>query len=397
MKLKTVRDIATKGKRVLVRVDFNVPLEGGKVADNTRIEQTLPTIKHLLKSKAKVILLSHLGRPKGKVVKDLQLDPVAHELEKLLKKKVKKADHCVGPEIEKLAGELKDGEVLLLENTRFYPEEKENDPAFAKQLASLGDIFVQEAFGTVHRDHASVSGIAKTLPTVAGLLLEKEISELSKVFDNPEKPLVLVLGGVKVDTKIGVLKKFCELADTILLGGGLGNTFLAAEGFEVGESLHEKDKLELAQEIVMEALAGSCKIALPNDVVCIDGAEEPTEKSKTLPFRADAIPFNMKVFDIGERTQRQFAEIIRKAGTVIWNGPVGLFEVGPFAAGTRAVAEACAETAATTILGGGDTVAALEKFGIPNKKFTHVSTGGGAMLEFLEGRKLPGLTAVKKA
>ncbi|MFH1375540.1 MAG: phosphoglycerate kinase [Patescibacteria group bacterium] len=397
MKLKTVRDIEVKGRRVLVRVDFNVSLKNGKVADNARIEQALPTIKYLLKSKAKVILLSHLGRPQGKVVEDLRLDPVARELEKLLKKKIKKANDCVGTEVGELASKLKDGEILLLENTRFHPEEQSNDSAFAKKLASLGDVFVQEAFGAVHRAHASVSGIGKILPTVAGLLLEKEVNALTKVFDNPQKPLVLVLGGAKIDTKIGVLRKFCELADAILLGGGLGNTFLSAEGFEVGESLYEENKLEIAQEIVMEALAGSCKIALPNDVICIDGSEEPSERSKTLPFRADAIPFSMKVFDIGERTRRQFSEIIRKAGTVIWNGPVGLFEVGPFASGTKAIAEACAETSATTILGGGDTVAALEKFSIPNKKFTHVSTGGGAMLEFLEGKQLPGLGAIKKA
>ncbi len=398
MKLRTLQGAKElEGKRVLVRVDFNTPIKDGKVSNNTRIRVSLPTIEFLVKAKAKVIVLSHLGRPKGKVVEELCLNPVAEELEKLLGQKVKKLDDCVGAEVESEIKAMQAGKVVLLENTRFHPEEKENQEDFVRQLAKLGDVFVNDAFGVAHRQHASNFGIAGVLPAYAGFSLEKEIEVLSQVLENPEKPLVLVLGGAKIDTKIGVLKKFCKLANTIILGGGLANTFLAAQGFEVGESLYEKDKAELVQEILAEADQNNCKFVLPSDVLCIDGKEEISESSETSTFQADAIPATMKILDIGERSAKQFSEIIKEAGMVVWNGPVGLFELTPFSSGTKMIAEACTETSATTVLGGGDTIAAIEKFKIPASKFTHVSTGGGAMLEFLENKKLPALAPVENS
>lgn len=397
MKLKTIRDAGNlKGKRVLLRVDFNTPIKDGVVTNNTRIQAALPTLQFLIESGAKIIILSHLGRPKGKVVEELRLDPVAAELGTLLKTEVKKLNDCVGAEVEKEVSELKEGEVLLLENTRFHEQEKKNEEHFVSQLASLGDVFVHDAFGVAHRAHASSFGIAQKLPAFAGFSLEKEVEALSQIIEDPKKPLVLILGGAKIDTKIGVLKKFCQLADTIILGGGIANTFLAAEGFEVGESLYEQDKTELAQEILMDAMNQNCKIVLPNDVVCMDAAEEISENSKTLTLRADAIPHTMKALDVGERSGRQFAEIIKKAAMVVWNGPVGLFEYAPFAGGSQAVAQACLDTEAETILGGGDTIAAIDAFDMPVAKFSHVSMGGGAMLEFLEGKALPGVEIIRK-
>ncbi len=396
MPKQTIQDIDVKGKRVLVRVDFNVSLDKGKVVDDTRIREALPTIQYLIKKQAKVILLSHLGRPKGEVVEKYRLDPVAKSLEKLLKQKIQKVNDCIGPEVQQTVENLKAGEVLLLENTRFHSVETENEPAFAAELASFGDFFVQEAFGVVHRDHASVTGIARLLPTVAGFLLQKEIVELSKLFKNPKKPLVLVIGGAKIDTKIGVLKQFLPLADTILLGGGLANTFLAAKGFEIGESLYEEDKLEIAQDILMEATELGDKLILPSDLICSDAAEKPNDQTSTVDIHADAVSCDLSIYDIGVETQRQYAEIIQSAGTVIWNGPVGYFEKAPFAAGTKTIAEACVITKALTFLGGGDTVTALKQLQISADKFTHVSTGGGAMLEFLEGKQLPGLKVLQK-
>jgi len=394
VRLKTIHEAKSlKGKRVLVRVDFNVPLKNGEVVDDSRIRASLPTIEFLRKANAKIILLSHLGRPKGKVADELRLNPVARKLGEILKQKIKKADDCIGSEVEKVVTKLKEGEVLLLENTRFHLAEIKNDFEFAKQLANLGDVFVSDAFGVAHRTHASSFGIAEFLPSVAGLLFEKEISELTRVFENPAKPLVLVLGGAKIDTKIGVLKKFSELADSILLGGGIANTFLVAEGFKIGESLFEKDKVKVAREILDSTNFHSCKFVLPGDVMC---AREISNTAVTEKFLIKKIPADQKILDIGEDTARQFSEIIEKAGMVVWNGPVGLFEIKPFEGGTKVVAEACAETSAITILGGGDTIAALKKFEIPARKFTHISTGGGAMLEFLEGKELPGIQILKK-
>ncbi len=397
MSKQTIQDIDVKGKRVLVRVDFNVPLNDGRVIDDTRIREALPTIQYLLEQQARVILLSHLGRPKGKVVEKYRLDPVAEVLARLLKKKIQKVNDCIGPAVKKAIENLQTGEVLMLENTRFHSEEITNDPAFAAELASYGDIFIQEAFGVVHRDQASVVGIAKHLKTVAGFLVKKEIDELGKLFQAPKKPLVLVIGGAKIDTKIGILRAFLPLADTILLGGGLANTFLAAEGFEIGKSLYEENKLEIAREILMEAAQLGDKLILPSDVVCADATAEPTDNTPTVDLHTSAVSCNLSIYDIGIETRQQYAELIQSAGTVIWNGPLGYFEKKPFAGGTQVVATACAQTMAETLLGGGDTITALKQFKIDINKFTHVSTGGGAMLEFLEGKQLPGLAVIQKA
>jgi len=392
MKLKNLRDIKNlKGKRVLLRVDFNVPIRDGKVANDTRIQVSIPTIEFLLKEKAKVIILTHLGRPDGKVDEGLRLDPVAQRLEELLKINVKKLDDCVGGGVAAEIEKMQEGEVILLENTRFHSAEKTNEQNFVKQLASLGDVFVNDAFGVAHRTHASNFGLAKKLPAYAGLSLVREVETLSQIIENPKKPLVLVLGGAKIDTKIGTLKKFSQIADTILLGGGLANTFLAAEGFELGESLYEKDKLEIAKEISAEAHQNNCKLILPSDAVCLDASETIAEDSQIKIFPTNAIPVSTRVLDIGAKSICQFSEIIQKAKTVVWNGPVGLFEFGPFEKGSKKITEACVQTAAVTILGGGDTITAIEKFKIPPKTFTHISTGGGAMLEFLEGKKMPAI------
>lgn len=393
MSLKTLSSLDVAGKRVFVRVDFNVPLAGGVVGDDTRIREALPTIEQLIKAGAIVILGSHLGRPKGKVVAEYSLLPVAKHLEKLLKLPVVMAPDCIGEEVNKLINELPRGGVILLENLRFHAEEEKNDPTFAKELAALADVFVQEAFGTAHRAHASTAGIADHLPAAAGILLEREIKALDSIFAQPKRPLVFIMGGAKIDTKIGVLNRFIDVADTILLGGGIANTFLAAEGFEVGGSLYESDKVELAQEIL---LRGGDKIVLPTDVIAADGDAVPSDTTPMVDVRIESLPFNMKIYDIGTETRRTFAEIIANAGTIVWNGPVGYFEKKPFAGGTRLIAESCALSPAGTILGGGDTLEALTRFGIAQDKFTHVSTGGGAMLEFLEGKELPGIEVVRK-
>lgn len=393
MPLKTLNNLDVAGKRVFVRVDFNVPLAAGVVGDDTRIREALPTIEQLIKAGATVILGSHLGRPKGKVVAEYSLAPVAKHLEKLLKLPVIMAPDCVGAEVKKLINELPRGGVLLLENLRFHAEEEKNDSAFAKELAALADVFVQEAFGTAHRAHASTAGIADYLPAAAGILLTREIKALDGIFAQPKRPLVFIMGGAKIDTKIGVLNRFIDVADTILLGGGIANTFLAAEGFEVGGSLYEPDKVELAREIL---LRGGDKIVLPTDVIAADGDAIPSDTTPTVDVHIESLPFNMKIYDIGTETRRTFAEIIASAGTVVWNGPVGYFEKKPFSGGTRLIAESSATTKAETILGGGDTLEALTRFGIAQDKFTHVSTGGGAMLEFLEGKALPGIEVVRK-
>lgn len=397
MKLRSIREVKDlKGKRVLVRVDFNVPIQDGKVSNDVRIKVSLPTIEFLLKEKAKVIILSHLGRPKGKVDENLRLNPVAEKLEELLKVSVKKLDDCVGGGVAAEIKKMQEGEVMLLENTRFHSAEKDNERNFVKQIASLGDVFVNDAFGVAHRKHASNFGVAEKLPAYAGLSLIKEVEALSQILEEPQKPLVLVLGGAKIDTKIGVLKKFSQIADTILLGGGLANTFLAAEGFEVGASLCEKDKLETAKEILAAANQNSCELVLPSDAVCLDASEEISENSQISTFPVDAIPASMKILDLGVKSIQQFSEIIRKAKMVVWNGPVGLFEFGPFEEGSKKIAVVCEQTSAVTILGGGDTIAALEKFQISFQKFTHVSTGGGAMLEFLEGKKLSAIEILQQ-
>ncbi len=385
---KTVRDIDPSGLTALVRVDFNVPLQDGVVADDTRIRAALPTIEYLLNKNAKVVLSSHLGRPKGKRVDELSLSPIASHLSDLLGAPVGFSSDCIGPEAESKSKALKPGEVLLLENTRFHPEEKKNDPGFAKALASLGEIYVNDAFGTAHRAHASSEGVAHYLPAVAGFLMEKEINVLGKVLSDPEKPFIAVLGGAKISDKIGVVESLLKIADKLLLGGGMANTFLAALGYELGDSLVERDSIEIADEFLDQS---SGKIYLPIDVVIADGFSAKAEY-KTVP--SDAVEIGWQILDIGPETVSKFALEIVDAKTIVWNGPVGVFEFEPFAEGTNALAKVIAESNAQAIIGGGDSAAAIRLAGLEDQVF-HVSTGGGASLEFLEGKTLPGVAALQ--
>jgi phosphoglycerate kinase len=385
---KTVKDIALKGKRVLVRVDFNVPLEGAQVADDTRLRAALPTIRYLLEHGAAVILMSHLGRPKGKISDEFRLDPVARRLEELLGQEVIKLDDCVGPEVEEAARALKPGQILLLENLRFHPEEEENDPGFAKRLASLGDVYVNDAFGTAHRAHASTVGVTEYLPAVAGLLMERELRMLGRVLKKPARPFVAILGGAKVSDKIAVIHNLLSRVDLLLLGGGMANTFLLAKGYQVGDSLAEEESLPVAKEILDQ---GGDKLVLPVDVVVADAFAEDAH-ARTVGV--EEVTPGWRILDIGPRTVNLFEEKLSGAGTVVWNGPMGVFEFPRFAAGTLALANSLAMTKATTIVGGGDSAAALEQAGLADK-MTHVSTGGGASLEFLEGKTLPGVAALE--
>lgn len=392
MKVRSLRKAKLKDKRVLIRVDFNVPLSKGKVADDTRIVRTLPTLKYLLKQKAKVIILSHLGRPNGKRVKDMRLDPVAKHLSKLLKKPVKKLDDCIGPAVEKAVAAMKSGQIIMLENTRFHKEEEKCDKNFSKKLAALGEIFVNDSFGTAHRAHSSTYGIAQYLPAYCGLLLEEEIKALSELIKKTKRPLALIIGGSKIDTKIGLIRNFIGKADYFLIGGGLANTFLAAAGYDVGKSLYEPDKVALAQEIMLEVEAFKENFVLPYDVVV---ADEISDKAKTLDLPVEDVIGNMKILDVGSNTLKKINTILHTVKTVVWNGPVGLYEKKPFSHGTLTIAKTLSKLKGVkTIIGGGDTVDAIKHFGISEKKFTHVSTGGGAMLEFLEGAKLPGVEII---
>ena len=387
MTKKTVRDIPLEGKRVLVRVDFNVPLEKGKVADDTRLRASLPTIRYLLEHRAAVILMSHLGRPKGKINDELRLDPVARCLEELLGQHVIKLDDCVGAEVKQAARALKPGQVILLENLRFYPQEEANDADFAERLASLADVYVNDAFGTAHRAHASTVGVTRYLPSVAGLLMERELQMLGSVLKDPARPFVAILGGAKVSDKIGVIRSLLTRVDLLLLGGGMANTFLLAKGYEVGESLVEKESSPVAAEILEQA---GNRLVLPVDVVVADAFSEDAN-SRTVSVTE--VPPGWRILDIGPRTVALFEEKLSGAGTVVWNGPMGVFEFPRFAAGTVALASSLANTKATTIVGGGDSAAALEQAGLADR-MTHVSTGGGASLEFLEGKTLPGVAAL---
>jgi len=384
---RTIRDIEVEGKRVLVRVDFNVPLAEGKVADDTRIRAALPTINYLLEHGAKVILMSHLGRPKGKVVDGLRLNPVADRLAELLGRPVVKLDDCVGPEVEAAVSKMKPGDVVLLENTRFHPEERANDPAFARKLASLGDIFVNDAFGTAHRAHASTVGVAEYLPAVAGFLMEKELTFLSQALTSPDHPFVVILGGAKISDKIGVIHNLLTKADALLIGGGIANTFLKAKGYEIGQSLVEDESLDVARAMLERA---GEKMALPVDVVVADRFDAEAI-SKVVPV--DQVPRDWRILDIGPETVELFRRKLTGARTVVWNGPMGVFEFPKFAVGTEAIARILAESGATTIIGGGDSAAAVEQAGLADK-MTHISTGGGAALEFLEGKELPGVAAL---
>jgi len=385
---KTVRDISVKGKRVLVRVDFNVPLENGEVADDTRIRGALPTIQYLLEQGAAVILMSHLGRPKGQVRDELRLDPVARRLSELLDLEVAKVDDCVGPEVQKAADGLQPGQVLLLENLRFHPEEEDNNQEFAGQLASLADVYVNDAFGTAHRAHASTAGVPQYLPAVAGFLMERELEMLGSILADPARPFVAILGGAKVSGKIGVIRSLLNKVDSLLVGGGMANTFLKAQGYEVGESLVEDDSLTVAQDTLEQA---GDKLLLPVDVVVADAFAEDAN-SRTVGIKE--VTSGWRILDIGPRTVGLFEEKLSSAGTVVWNGPMGVFEFPRFAAGTIALASSLARSQAVTIVGGGDSVAALQEAGLANK-MTHVSTGGGASLEFLEGKTLPGVAALQ--
>jgi phosphoglycerate kinase len=384
---KMVTDLDVKGKKVLVRVDFNVPIDNGKVGDDTRIQAALPTIKYLLKNGAAVILCSHLGRPKAEFDPRLSLKPVAEYLDTLLDAPVKFAEDCIGEAAEKAADGLEPGQVLVLENTRFHAGEKKNDPEMAKALASLVDLFVNDAFGSAHRAHASTAGVADYLPAAAGFLLEKEIKYLGNAIADPERPFVAILGGAKISDKIGVIDNLIKKADRILIGGGMANTFYKAQGYEMADSLVEEEVLDTAKNLL--DMAGG-KIVLPVDVVIADAfAADAHEKIMDV----GDVPAGWRILDIGPRTVEAFSDIIKRAGTVVWNGPMGVFEFEKFAKGTFEVAKAIAESDAIGIVGGGDSASAIKKSGLEDK-ITHISTGGGASLEMLEGKILPGLAVL---
>jgi phosphoglycerate kinase len=390
MRKKTIRDVDVKGKRVFVRADFNVPLDDGRIADDRRIREALPTITLLHERGARVILASHLGRPQGKVDDALRLDPVAQRLGELLGVKVRKLNDSTGPEVEAAIAAMKSSDIVLLENLRFHKGEEANDPDFAAALAALADLYVNDAFGTAHRAHASTVGIAKLLPAVAGLLMEKELNHLSRALEAPGHPFVAVLGGKKVSDKIGVIRNLLTKADALLIGGAMTYTFLKAKGLEVGKSQCEEDKLDLARSLMVDAEHRRVAFHLPDDVVVADRFAEDAAH-KTVP--AEAIPKGWMGLDIGPHTAERYADVIREAQTVMWNGPMGVFEMPSFAHGTRAVARAMAESKGVTIVGGGDSAAAVEQEGLVDK-MTHVSTGGGASLEFLEGKELPGVAVL---
>lgn len=391
MNKKTVKDIDLKGKKVFVRCDFNVPMdENGNITDNTRIVAALPTIKYLLEQNCKLILASHLGRPKGEFKPEYSLAPVAKELSKLLGKEVIMAKDVVGEDATSKASSLKEGEILLLENVRFHKEETENDTEFSKKLASMAEIFVNDAFGTAHRAHSSTTGIASYLPAVSGFLIEKELKFLGNAVNNPERPFVAILGGAKVSDKIGVIDSLLEKVDTLMIGGGMAYTFFKAQGYEVGNSICEMDKLDLAKSAMEKAKQKGVKLMLPVDTKIGKEFKADTE-SRTVKYTE--IPADWEGFDIGAETIKMFSDELRNAKTVIWNGPLGLFEFDQFAIGTNEIAKVLSEIDATTIIGGGDSAAAVKKAGLEDK-MTHISTGGGASLEFLEGKKLPGIDAL---
>ena len=392
MSKKTVKDIDLKGKKVFVRCDFNVPMdENQKITDNRRIVAALPTIKYLIEQNCKVILASHLGRPKGEVKPEFSLAPVAAELSKQLGQEVLMAKDVIGESAKTLAANLQEGQVMLLENVRFQREETDNDPEFAKELASMAEVFVNDAFGTAHRAHASTEGISHYLPSVSGFLIEKELKFLGDALNNPERPFVAILGGAKVSDKIGVIDSLLEKVDTLMIGGGMAYTFFKAQGYEVGNSLCEPDKCELALKLMEKAKNKGVKLMLPVDTKV--GKEfKPDTESKTVAWTE--IPEGWEGFDIGEKTIEMFKNELKTAKTVVWNGPLGLFEFDQFAVGTNEIAHALAEIDATTIIGGGDSAAAVEKAGLADK-MTHISTGGGASLEFLEGKKLPGIECLQ--
>ncbi|MGD6778707.1 phosphoglycerate kinase [Sutcliffiella horikoshii] len=391
MNKKSIRDIDVKGKRVFCRVDFNVPMKDGQVTDETRIRAALPTIKHLVDNGAKVLLASHLGRPKGQVVEELRLNAVAARLQELLGKDVKKADEAYGDSVKAIVNDMSEGDVLLLENVRFYPGEEKNDPELAKAFAELADVYVNDAFGAAHRAHASTEGIAQHLPAVAGLLMEKELEVLGKALSNPERPFTAIIGGAKVKDKIGVIENLLNKVDNLIIGGGLAYTFIKAKGYDVGKSLLEEDKIDLAKSFMEQAKEKGVNMYMPVDVVVADDFSNDAN-TKIVPI--EEIPSDWEGLDCGPKSREIYADVIKNSKLVIWNGPMGVFELDAFAGGTKAVGEALAEATDTySVIGGGDSAAAVEKFNLADK-MSHISTGGGASLEFMEGKELPGVVAL---
>lgn len=397
MAKKTVKDLKDlRGKRALVRVDFNVPMEQGRITDDIRIRESLPTIKYLIEQGAKVILTSHLGRPKGKVNPDMSLGAAAVRLGELLGKPVKMAKASIGPDVEADVAAMKDGDVLMLENIRFQPEEEKNDSEFAAKLAKLADVFVQDAFGSVHRAHASTEGVTKHVKeAVAGFLVEKELKYLGDALSNPQRPFVGILGGSKVSTKIDVISSLLQQVDVLMLGGGMTYTFVKAQGGTIGASLFEPETLEVAKKTLEEAQAKGKKLLLPVDTLVCESTEKPDPSVATKVVPSLEIPDGWMGVDIGPKTTELYLSEIKNAKTVVWNGPVGVFEIDAFAKGSRAIADGLAASSATTVIGGGDSAAAVKKFGLADK-MSHISTGGGASLEFLEGKKLPGIEALNE-
>ncbi len=395
MNKKTIRDIDVAGKRVLVRVDFNVPLNAERqITDDTRIKAALPTLTYLLDHGAALILMSHLGRPDGQAVDKLRLAPITQRLSELLGRPVQMANDSIGPEVEAQARALQPGQVLLLENLRFHKEEEKNNPEFARQLASLGDLYVNDAFGTAHRAHASTEGVTKTLPGVSGFLMEKELNFLGSALENPRRPLVAIIGGAKVSDKIAVLERLISLSDSILIGGGMANTFLKAQGYEIGDSLYEESKLDVARDLIAKAQQKGIKFLLPSDVAI---ADRFAADANSKVVASNEVPQGWRILDIGPAAIEDFRKVLAEASTIVWNGTLGVAEFPAFAKGTDAIINILAErtkAGALTIIGGGDSAAAVEQAAAASK-MTHVSTGGGASLEFLEGRTLPGVAALQ--
>ncbi|UJZ86805.1 phosphoglycerate kinase [Heyndrickxia coagulans] len=391
MNKKSIKDVELQGKRVFCRVDFNVPLKDGNVTDDTRIRAALPTIKYLVENGAKVILASHLGRPKGQVVEELRLTPVAKRLSELLGKDVKKANEAYGESVKAEISKMNNGDILLLENVRFYPGEEKNDPELAKEFASLAELYVNDAFGAAHRAHASTEGIAHHLPAVCGFLMQKELDVLGKALSNPERPFTAIIGGAKVKDKIGVIDNLLDKVDNLIIGGGLAYTFVKAKGHEIGKSLLEEDKIDLAKSFMAKAKEKGVNFYMPVDAVVADEFSETANKKEV---SIEEIPADWQALDIGPKTVELYAKVIKESKLVIWNGPMGVFEMDAYANGTKGVAEALAAATGTySIIGGGDSAAAVEKFHLA-EKMDHISTGGGASLEFMEGKTLPGVAAL---